>query len=60
MSEPKDPKVSLRNPLNILAMALDRQADELKNEDWKAAKRASAAKLRELAAKEPPPTKPND
>lgn len=54
MSDPKTPTGSLRNPLNILAMALDRQADELTNEDWKAAKRAAAAKARELAAKEPP------
>ena len=51
MSDPKTPTGSLRNPLNILAMALDRQADELTNEDWKAAKRAAAAKARELAAK---------
>ena len=55
MTENRNPKPSLRNPMLILAMALERQAAEQTNPEFAASKRAAAAKTRELAAKEPKP-----
>lgn len=53
--EDRNSKSSLRNPMAILAMALERQADEESDPKFAADKRAAARKMRELAAKEPKP-----
>lgn len=55
MMEDRNSKSSLRNPMAILAMALERQADEESDPKFAADKRAAARKMRELAAKEPKP-----